>query len=158
MFMFAWTASQQIHWIWPTIALTIFMFGAFIAYLVVFLYLADCYGPYASSALAGQSLCRNMGSFAFPLFANYMFADLTYKWSNTLFAGIALVIVPIPFVSSNLVGSSFALAESVSQILFFYGSSLRRRSPLCSKIMSSGQVATSSADVGIHTDAPRLPG
>ncbi|KAF8141955.1 major facilitator superfamily domain-containing protein [Boletus edulis] len=140
MFMFAWTASQQIHWIWPTIALTIFMFGAFIAYLVVFLYLADCYGPYASSALAGQSLCRNMGSFIFPLFANYMFADLTYKWSNTLFAGIALVIVPIPFV------------------LFFYGSSLRRRSPLCSKVMSSGQVAMSSADAGINTDTPRFPG
>ncbi|KAH7885788.1 major facilitator superfamily domain-containing protein [Phlebopus sp. FC_14] len=99
MFMYAWTTSPQIHWIWPVIALTIFMFGAFVAYLVVFLYLADCYGPYASSALAGQSLCRNMGSFAFPLFANHMFADLTYKWANTLFAGVALLIVPIPFVS-----------------------------------------------------------
>ena len=41
----------------------------------------------------------NMGSFAFPLFADDMFTDLTYKWANTLFAGIALVIVPIPFVS-----------------------------------------------------------
>ncbi|KAH0836438.1 major facilitator superfamily domain-containing protein [Lanmaoa asiatica] len=128
MFMFAWTATQQFHWIWPVIALTIFMFGAFIAYLVVFLYLADCYGPYASSALAGQSLCRNMGSFAFPLFANDMFMDLTYKWSNTLFAGIALVIVPIPFV------------------LFFYGSSLRKRSTLCSKIVTAEQDATSKAD------------
>ncbi|KIK93695.1 hypothetical protein PAXRUDRAFT_144509 [Paxillus rubicundulus Ve08.2h10] len=118
MFMFAWTASSQVHWIWPVIALTIFMFGAFVAYLVVFLYLADCYGPYASSALAGQSLCRNMGSFAFPLFASHMFVDLTYKWSNTLFAGVAFVIVPIPFV------------------LFFYGSSLRRRSKVCSKLMA----------------------
>ncbi|KAI9573838.1 major facilitator superfamily domain-containing protein, partial [Boletus coccyginus] len=133
MFMFAWTASQEIHWIWP-----IFMFGAFIAYLIVFLYLADCYGPYASSALAGQSLCRNMGSFAFPLFANYMFADLTYKWSNTLFAGVALLIFPVPFV------------------LFFYGSSLRRRSPLCSKILSPEQDAASNADGKIHT--PRSPG
>ncbi|KAI9573830.1 major facilitator superfamily domain-containing protein [Boletus coccyginus] len=86
MFMFAWTALQEIHWIWPIIALMIFMFGAFITYLIVFLYLADC--------------------FAFPLFADYMFADLTYKWSNTLFTGIALLIFPVPFV------------------LFFYGSSL----------------------------------
>ncbi|KIJ65179.1 hypothetical protein HYDPIDRAFT_167441 [Hydnomerulius pinastri MD-312] len=121
MFMFAWTAQSQTHWIWPVIALTIFMFGAFVAYLVVFLYLADCYGPYASSALAGQSLCRNMGSFAFPLFANHMFADLSYKWANTLFAGIALLIVPIPFV------------------LFFYGSSLRQRSKVCSKLMTLEQ-------------------
>ncbi|KAF8552705.1 MFS general substrate transporter [Imleria badia] len=141
MFMFAWTASRQFHWIWPIIALTIFMFGAFIAYLVVFLYLADCYGPYASSALAGQSLCRNMGSFAFPLFANHMFTDLTYKWSNTLFAGIALVIVPIPFA------------------LFFYGSSLRQRSPLCSKVTSPEQDAASHTDVDAsNVDTPRSSG
>ncbi|KAG8215054.1 major facilitator superfamily domain-containing protein [Butyriboletus roseoflavus] len=139
MFMFAWTASQQSHWIWPVIALTIFMFGAFVAYLVVFLYLADCYGPYASSALAGQSLCRNMGSFAFPLFANDMFVDLTYKWTNTLFAGIALVIVPIPFV------------------LFLYGSSLRKRSTLCSKVTFPEEDTTSQADASyVNTPQTRL--
>jgi hypothetical protein len=34
------------------------MWATFIMYLAVFTYLADCYGPYASSALAGQSLFR----------------------------------------------------------------------------------------------------
>ncbi|KAG9309457.1 major facilitator superfamily domain-containing protein [Chiua virens] len=139
MFMFAYTASQQFHWIWPVIALTIFMFGAFIAYLVVFVYIADCYGPYASSALAGQGLCRNMGSFAFPLFANDMFIHLTYKWSNVLFAGVALVILPIPFV------------------LFFYGASLRKRSTLCSKVMPSEQDDTEKADAS-HANTPRSSG
>jgi hypothetical protein len=36
----------------------LFMWATFIMYLAVFTYLADCYGPYASSALAGQSLLR----------------------------------------------------------------------------------------------------
>jgi hypothetical protein len=36
----------------------LFMWATFIMYLAVFTYLADCYGPYASSALAGQSLFR----------------------------------------------------------------------------------------------------
>ena len=88
-----------------------------------------------------------MGSFAFPLFANHMFTDLTYKWSNTLFAGIALVIVPIPFVSQLLSCFLFMTAQPVSQVLFFYGSSLRRRSPLCSKVTSPEQDAASHADV-----------
>jgi hypothetical protein len=35
---------------------------------------------------------------AFPLFTDQMFAALTYKWANTLFALIAVIMIPIPFV------------------------------------------------------------
>lgn len=76
------------------------------------------YGPFASSACAGQSLMRkslrlpflpaqldnrtpgNLAATAFPLFTQQMFAALTYKWGNTLFGVIAVLMIPIPFVSS----------------------------------------------------------
>ena len=35
---------------------------------------------------------------AFPLFTEQMFAALTYKWANTLFAFIGVILLPIPFV------------------------------------------------------------
>ena len=75
------------------------MWALFIIYLAVFTYLADCYGPWASSALAGQSLFRNLMGMAFPMFTAQMFARLTYHWANTLFALIAVLMIPIPYVS-----------------------------------------------------------
>jgi hypothetical protein len=40
--------------------------------LAVFNYLADAYGIYASSALAGQSFLRNMIAGSFPFFTEIM--------------------------------------------------------------------------------------
>ncbi|KAJ8586462.1 MFS general substrate transporter [Rhizopogon salebrosus TDB-379] len=118
MLIFAWTARPDIPWIVPLVGLTLFMSAAFAIYQVVFIYLADCYGPYASSALAGQSLCRNILATIFPLFTTQMFDRMTYKWADTLVALIAVVMIPIPY------------------ILFFYGSRIRQRSIVSKKILA----------------------
>lgn len=117
IFIYAWTADPRIFWMWPVVGLSIFMFCSFVSYQVVFVYLADCYGPMASSALAGQGLARNLGSFGFPLFSHTMFKKLTYKWANTIFGGVAVILIPVPFV------------------LFLYGPSLRKYSTVCSQLM-----------------------
>ncbi|OAX41036.1 MFS general substrate transporter [Rhizopogon vinicolor AM-OR11-026] len=122
MFIYAWTARPEVPWIAPAIGLTIFMSGAFVIYMVVFLYLADCYGTYASSAIAGQSLCRNFAAGAFPLFTTQMFARLTYKWGLTLFACVGVALVPIPWV------------------LFFYGSKIRARSKVSRRILDDEEL------------------
>ncbi|KAI9573844.1 major facilitator superfamily domain-containing protein [Boletus coccyginus] len=79
MLIYAWTARPSIHWIAPLVGLTVFMIGAFVIYQAIFVYLADCYGPYASSALAGQSMCRNLLAAIFPLFTDQMYDNLTYN-------------------------------------------------------------------------------
>ncbi|KAF9078033.1 MFS polyamine transporter [Rhodocollybia butyracea] len=99
MFIYAWSTFSHVPWIALAIGITILIYGIFIIYLAVFTYLADCYGPFASSALAGQSLCRNLAATAFPLFTQQMYAKLSFKWANTLFGCIACVLMPIPFVS-----------------------------------------------------------
>lgn len=40
----------------------------------------------------------NLMAMAFPLFTPQMFAEVTYKWGCTIFACIALLMVPIPYV------------------------------------------------------------
>ncbi|KAK0189257.1 MFS polyamine transporter [Armillaria mellea] len=117
MFLYAWTSFTFVPWIASAIGITIFMWAIFIVYLAVFTYLADTYGPFASSALAGQSLCRNLAAMAFPLFTTQMYSNLGYTWASTLFACIAALMIPIPFV------------------LFFYGPSIRRHSRFSSMVL-----------------------
>ncbi|KAG1848315.1 major facilitator superfamily domain-containing protein [Suillus subalutaceus] len=121
MFIYAWTASPTIPWIVPLIALTAFMSGVFVIFQVSFLYLADCYGPYTSSAQAGQSLSRNFMALIFPLFTQQMFAGMTYKWGLTLWALISVAMAPIPWV------------------IFFFGSKIRLHSKVSRKILEAEQ-------------------
>ncbi|KAG2140197.1 MFS general substrate transporter [Suillus clintonianus] len=121
MFIYAWTASPNIHWIVPLIALTAFMSSVFVIFQVTFLYLADCYGPYTSSAQAGQSLTRNIMALVFPLFTQQMFAGMTYKWGLSLWALLCMVMAPIPWV------------------LLFFGPKIRSRSKVSRKFLEAEQ-------------------
>ncbi|KAI9062694.1 MFS general substrate transporter [Trametes sanguinea] len=98
MFIYAWCTFSYVHWMGMAVGIFVIMTALFVLYVAVFTYLADCYGIFASSALAGQSLCRNLMGMAFPLFTEQMFARLTYHWGNTLFGFIAVAMIPIPYV------------------------------------------------------------
>ncbi|KAF8799275.1 MFS polyamine transporter [Phlegmacium glaucopus] len=117
MFIYTWSSFTSVHWIAMTIGIFLYLWAIFIMYLAAFSYLADCYGPFASSALAGQSLARNLAATAFPLFTAQMYNTLGYKWANTLFGCLAAILVPVPFV------------------LFFYGPAIRRRSKFSRAVM-----------------------
>lgn len=126
-------------------ALQMIEFSSFTIYLAVFTYLADwyastevyvclrlicstsSYGTFASSALAGQSLSRNLFGMAFPLFTTQMYDKLTYHWANTLFGCLALLMAPVPFVCrpQSRPRSSRLRAP---QVLFYKGPALRARS------------------------------
>ncbi|KAF8889266.1 MFS general substrate transporter [Infundibulicybe gibba] len=117
MFIYAWSSFTFVHWIAQAVGITVYIWAVYIVYLAVFSYLADCYGPFASSALAGQSLARNLSAMAFPLFTQQMFDKLTYKWANTIFGLIAVLMIPIPFV------------------LFFHGPAIRSKSKVSRMVM-----------------------
>lgn len=120
-------------------------FSSFTIYLAVFTYLADwyaytefyvflrlicpasSYGTFASSALAGQSLSRNLFGMAFPLFTTQMYDKLTYHWANTLFGCLALLMAPVPFVCYPQSRSRSGRLPA-SQVLFYKGPALRARS------------------------------
>ncbi|KAF8330493.1 MFS polyamine transporter [Amanita rubescens] len=117
LFIFAWCSFPQVNWIGPNIGMVCFMWAIYIIYQAVFAYMSDCYGTWASSASAGQSLARNLVATAFPLFSTQMFERLTFKWAGTLFACIAVLMIPIPYV------------------LFFWGPVIRKRSKVASRLL-----------------------
>lgn len=110
LFWFGWTARPTIPWIVSTLAIATFEAGIFIIYLAVFNYLADAYGVYASSALAAQSMCRNVLAGVFPLFTADMFNNLGFGQAGSLLGGISLALCLVPWV------------------LVLYGKSIRQRS------------------------------
>ncbi|KAF7317662.1 MFS domain-containing protein [Mycena kentingensis (nom. inval.)] len=104
---------------WPVLALgfAIAVWCVFGIYVSIYAYLTDCYGPYASSALAAQSMLRNIAATVFPLFIQHMFDELGYLRANAVFAAISVVLVPIPYV------------------LLFYGKRIRARSEFSKAVM-----------------------
>jgi hypothetical protein len=100
MFVFAWCGLPGVPWPGLAAGMVLFMWGVFVIYAAIFSYLADVYGPFASSALAGQSLARNISGTAFPLFVTQLNHALGYPWSNTLFALLAVLLAPVPYVST----------------------------------------------------------
>lgn len=118
LFWFGWTARAGVPWIVPTIAIGVFIVGIFVIYLAVFNYLADSYNQYASSALAAQSMCRNLLAGVFPLFTKPMFEDLGFGPAGSLLGGIAVLLCLVPW------------------ILCFYGRAIRERSALIRELAS----------------------
>ncbi|KAJ7147629.1 MFS polyamine transporter [Mycena crocata] len=117
MFLYAWSASPSVPWIVLELGIIVCVWGIFGVYVSVFSYLTDCYGPYASSALAAQSFLRNLTATGFPLFIEQMFRAWSYTWGNTLFACVGVALIPIPYV------------------LFFYGPRIRQRSRFSAAVM-----------------------
>ncbi|KAJ6617044.1 major facilitator superfamily domain-containing protein [Mycena sp. CBHHK59/15] len=98
MFLYAWSAFPSVSWVLLELGIVVCVWATFGIYVSVFSYLTDCFGPFASSALAAQSLLRNVTATVFPLFLDRMFRAWSYRWANTLFACVALLLVAIPYV------------------------------------------------------------
>lgn len=117
LFWFGWTCYPSIHWIVPTIAVTVQTIGIFSIYLAVFNYTADVYHVYASSALAASGLCRNLLGGSFPLVTEQMFTGMGFQAASSLLGGIGAVLTLVPWV------------------LIFFGPRIRARSKIASQIM-----------------------
>ena len=108
--------SRSIHWIIPTLGLSLATIGIFFIYLAVFLYLADTYAAYASSAIAAQSFCRNLLGGAFPLFTKRLF-DVMRTPGSSRFGG-----------AGSFLGAVGVVLTVVPWVLHRWGPGIRRRS------------------------------
>ncbi|KAH8891939.1 MFS general substrate transporter [Thozetella sp. PMI_491] len=98
LFWFAWTASPPTHWISGVVAGVPFGFGLITILLGIMAYLADCYGAYAASALAANSLLRSTCGALFPLFGDKMYTTLGVTWATLVLAIVAFLLAPLPWV------------------------------------------------------------
>lgn len=128
--IFGLTSIESVHWIAPCVGLTIILMSAYTIYQAAFVYLSECYGSHASSAVAAMSFLRILVGSSFPMFTNQMFDTLTPRWSLFMMGCIALVLAPVPYIA------------------FFKGPWIRERSPY-SKILMAEEKKRVELEAGL---------
>lgn len=130
---FAWTIQSSIPWIVSMLALAVFGYSSHVIFIFVSDYTVGAYGHYAASAVAGQSLAREIISGTASLIAEPMFNNLpSYEWAACLLAFIALPLALIPL------------------ILYRAGPWLRTHSPFAK------QIALAARQDALHSPSPTL--
>lgn len=98
LFMFGWTAREDVHWIVPIIGTSFFSVGAFCLFMAILTYLGDAYPRHIASVYAGNDLFRSAFGACFPLLAGSMFNKLGLDWGNSLLGFISIAFIPAVFV------------------------------------------------------------
>ncbi|KAF2669446.1 MFS general substrate transporter [Microthyrium microscopicum] len=115
LFIFGWTSREDIHWIVPTIGITIFTVGIFIVIQCIFVFLPLTYPQYAASLFAGNDFVRSSLATGAIHFSRPLFGNLGVDRGVSLLGGL-------------IVGCCIGLYA-----LWYYGSTLRQRSKFSAK-------------------------
>lgn len=90
LFIFAWTATPDIHWIVSVIGVAILSCGIFVILHCIFLYLPFGYPMYAASLFAGNDFTRSTLAAATTHFAQPLYHNLGMARGVSLLAGLTL--------------------------------------------------------------------
>ncbi|KAG0649458.1 Caffeine resistance 5 [Hyphodiscus hymeniophilus] len=107
LFLFAWTARASIHWIVPTIGITIYAGSVFTVLQCMFLYIPFSYPQYAASLFAANDFFRSALASGSILFAHPLYHNLGIHRGTSVLAGLSVM---------GVIGM---------WLLFFYGGKLR---------------------------------
>lgn len=104
IFIFGWTAAEDLHWIGPLIGAAIFAASAFLIFQTLFNYLSMSFWRYLASVFAGNDLFRSLMAGAFPLFGRPLYLNLktnrfSIGWGSSVlgFISIAMIAIPVLF-------------------------------------------------------------
>ncbi|PMD43141.1 MFS general substrate transporter [Hyaloscypha variabilis F] len=109
LFWYGWSAQAETFWLVPIMGTALIGAGAFCTFMPTQTYLVDCYGKYAASALAANTVLRSILGCILPLAGPTMYSKLGLGWGNSLLGFVALAFSPVPF------------------IFFIYGERIRQR-------------------------------
>ncbi|ROV88362.1 hypothetical protein VSDG_09425 [Cytospora chrysosperma] len=98
-FITAWTAHpEQAPWIAPVIGLFLMGCGFNTIFQAALNYLVDTFKMYAASAVAANTFLRSVFAAGFPLAIRPLYHNLGVGPGQSIFAGFACLLIPVPFV------------------------------------------------------------
>ncbi|KAJ5216531.1 major facilitator superfamily domain-containing protein [Penicillium cinerascens] len=117
LFLFAWTARASIHWIVPTIGITIYGGTVFIVMQCLFVYIPLSYPQYAASLFAANDFFRSALACGSVIFAHPLFGNLGVARGTSLLGGLSVIgilgIWLLYFYGARLRAlSKFAISET----------------------------------------------
>jgi DHA1 family multidrug resistance protein-like MFS transporter len=89
LFLFAWTANPSIHWIAPTIGITIYGASVFVINQCIFVYIPLSYPQYAASLFAGNDFFRSALACGCIMFGRPLFINVGVSKGVTVLAGLS---------------------------------------------------------------------
>ncbi|KAH7364825.1 major facilitator superfamily domain-containing protein [Rhexocercosporidium sp. MPI-PUGE-AT-0058] len=89
LFIFGWTAREDIHWTVPLIGVVIFVIGTFLILQSIFVYVPLSYPQYAASLFAGNDLVRSAMAAGSILYARPLFVNLGVGKGISVLAGLS---------------------------------------------------------------------
>lgn len=98
LFIYSFTQYDFLTWVGPCIALGCISFGIFFIFESCYSYTSDCYGPSASSAIAGQGFMRNTLGAVSPLFASQFFHNVGSQYAGLILSIIAVFLTTLPYI------------------------------------------------------------
>ncbi|KAF2136840.1 uncharacterized protein K452DRAFT_236804 [Aplosporella prunicola CBS 121167] len=98
LFIFAWTARPDIHWIAPNIGAVCVGVGFFTIFQAALNYLIDTFQANAASAVAANTFLRSALAGAFPLFITPLLRAVGVDWGVSIFGFVAIALLPIPYL------------------------------------------------------------
>ncbi|KAL2847841.1 MFS general substrate transporter [Aspergillus pseudoustus] len=110
LYIFAWTADPDIHWVVSLLGIAISMCGVFIITQCMFIYLPFTYPRFAGSLFAANGFARSLFAGASILFARPMFDGIEVSGGVTLLASFSVLCILGMF------------------LLYHFGARLRKRS------------------------------
>lgn len=98
-FITAWTAEPQTApWIAPVIGLYLMGCGFNTIFQAALNYLVDTFRQYSASAVAANTFLRSMFAAGFPLAISPLYHGLGVGPGQSIFAGFASLLIPVPFI------------------------------------------------------------
>lgn len=98
LFVYGWSAEENVHWIVPQIGTAITGFGSILIFIGIQTYLVDAFIEYAASVIGANAVLRGTAGALIPLGGLNMYDTLGWGWGNSLLAFIALAFAPMPWV------------------------------------------------------------
>ncbi|KAI4121999.1 MAG: hypothetical protein LQ338_006050 [Usnochroma carphineum] len=89
LFVFAWTARADVHWIVSVVGITIYAACAFVVFQCIFVYVPLSYPAYAASLFAGNDFFRSSLACASILFARPLFVNLGVGRGVSVLGGLS---------------------------------------------------------------------
>lgn len=101
LFLFAWTSSKDIHWIFPLIGCAVYGSSGIINFQSLLSYLGMSFPFYVASAFASNSLFRSVIAGVFPLFGRNLYLNLSTErfrvgWGTSILGFISILTCFIP--------------------------------------------------------------
>lgn len=91
LFLFGWTARASIHWIVPTIGITLYAASVFIVMQCIFVYVPLSYPQYAASLFAANDFLRSALACGSILFARPLFINLGIGKGVSVLGGLSVI-------------------------------------------------------------------